>query len=118
MTEPSNVYNVTLQMNKLKPGQIHQTMKVWLGDPDTSDAELLLSASPDPEFEVCRLLQKRGLTGKLRTRWRGANHYAMTMGIDWGAKRSTHGGNKTALHIGEYVPADFGWFKDEKSAET
>ncbi len=114
MTENSEKYtDVTLQAIPVKPRQVHQTFKVWLGDPDsTSDAEVLLAASRDPEFEACRLLLARGETGKLRTRWRGSKHYGMIMGLQWGADHCCQGGNRKALHIAKYAPLTYSWDDD------
>ena len=77
------VTDIVIKGNDLKPGQDKRTYQVWLGE------ELLLPHSHDPEHDACRALSARGVTGKLRTRWDGADHHSLVMGIEWGAARKT-----------------------------
>jgi hypothetical protein len=94
-------HDVLIASNKLRSGQQKQTFRVSV---DAPNGELLLSASMDPELEACRVLQARGATGKLRTRWHGKCYHAMIIPIAWGATRSTQGGDKSPIRIGRYQP--------------
>ena len=55
----------------------------------TYNGEVVCAASRDPEFDACRVLVERGLTGRLVTRWKGSPHTAMTMSLAWGATKRT-----------------------------
>jgi hypothetical protein len=70
----------------------------------------VICLSRDPEFAACRELAKRGLTGLLKTRWKGSPHIAMTMNIAWGAARRTKEGG--ALRIVRWSP--FGDAEDDQ----
>ncbi len=67
--------------------------------------EVIVEAARDPEFEACRVLHARGITGRLRTWWRGSPHHALTMDIAWGATRRT-GEGKAGLQTVKWQPFD------------
>ena len=58
----------------------------------------------DPEFAACRELAKRGIRGKLVTRWKGSPHTAMTMGIAWGATKRTEESSKSIPRTVAWTP--------------
>ena len=64
----------------------------------------VICISRDPEFAACRELIKRGITGRLATRWKGAPYQAMTMGIAWGATKQTKEDRRNSPKTSEWSP--------------
>lgn len=93
-----HIHEVTLVNKPLAPGQERQAFQVWLGD------ELLIASTSDPEFDVCRALQARDYTGKIRTRWDGQTAPSMVMPIAWGASRRTAETRRTGPSAVKWTP--------------
>ena len=58
----------------------------------------------DPEFDACRALLARGVTGRLRTRHAGAAHDAMQMDIARGACRRIEETSKVGPRFARWSP--------------
>jgi hypothetical protein len=56
---------------------------------DDETGEVMLTSARDPEFEVCRLLIERGVTGTLRTYVGDSVYHSLTIGIERGAGMTT-----------------------------
>ena len=59
---------------------------------------VLIESTPDPERDACRALIALGITGTLRTRWRGAKHWSMQLNVVTGT-RFGEPGSPCLLHI-------------------
>jgi len=64
----------------------------------------VICTSRDPEFAACRELARRGIGGKLVTRWKGSPDTAMTMGIAWGATKRTEESSKSIPRTVAWTP--------------
>lgn len=91
-------HDVVLRPRPIRIGQERQTFEVLF------EGQTLIEATPDPEFDACRALQARGLTGRLRTRREGSPHHAMVMSIAWGAGKRTSEGRGTGLAFRAWEP--------------
>jgi len=68
------------------------------------NGEVIVSSSRDPERDACRALMARGITGQMRTRWQGSQHWAMAMDIEWGAARRTEENGGTGPRTAPWSP--------------
>lgn len=65
--------------------------------------EVVFRGSRDPEADACALMRERRETGKVRTKWKGAQHYAMVLPMEYGKaardyeQRRRDGGQKWAI---------------------
>ena len=55
------------------------------------DSDVLIERSHDPEYDACRELLARGVTGTLITKWKGGACDAMHIDIEQGAKWTATG---------------------------
>ncbi len=92
MTETNLILHPTHKTGK--KGRIYE---IWLG-------EELLASGVSPEFNACRVLQERGVTGDVLF-WRaGKATWDMRMGIAWGATKSVSETDRTGLRFSKWSP--------------
>ena len=63
-----------------------------------------LVVSGDPEYDACRVLLERGITGTLTTRWHGSPHASATLDIEAGANLRTDEGRKRTPRTAKWYP--------------
>ena len=68
--------------------------------------KVLVASATDPEHAACRALLALGITGTLVTRWTGANHDAVRMAIEAGARMSMVEESATGLRRVKWRPVD------------
>src|SRR5262245_31395445 len=68
------------------------------------DGAVLLESSRNPEFDACRALLARGITGKLEV-WRpGKQHHDMQLDIECGAELTVEETDQRGLRLVRYRP--------------
>jgi hypothetical protein len=82
MPEPERAFSMTIDVwivptNKF--GTKGETYEIYFG-------EELLTSGWSPEYDACRLLLARGITGKLRFWRRGKKHFDLQIDIERGAQ--------------------------------
>jgi hypothetical protein len=65
---------------------------------------VLIESTPDPERDACRALIALGITGTLRTRWRGAKHWSMQLNIERDAQFSVSETDQRGLQLVRWRP--------------
>ena len=86
---------------------LHEVVLRYLGSGRYSvewQGQALLASSDDPEFDACRALLVRGVTGKLLTRHGGSAHHAMLLDIQRGASSRTEEGRRVGPRRARWRP--------------
>lgn len=89
---------------------IRDSTQLRAGEPEKWNVEFdgneIVHRSRDPEHEACRALQAKGLRGRVTFVHGNTGTLGLTMGINWGAERSTvESDSHHALRSRKYTPS-------------
>jgi hypothetical protein len=70
----------------------------------TLDGDVLIERCRDPEFETCRALLARGLTGTVESWVRGATAPGFRLDIELGSQAATHESATRSPRLGKWSP--------------